>query len=98
MDATDAVHDFLILSESYLRALTFGVDHVKQAFSYVCEHFDEEGGYGIFVGKAVPKIIQRKKQSRHLSSQSYFLWIKFDAEDEDDLIKFWYYSVSRGLV
>ena len=84
MDASDAVPDFPILSESSLRSLTFGVYQVK------------DGGYDIFVGKTMPNIIQGKIQSRHVSSKSYYLWIQFDTEDEDDPIKFWYCQCKSG--
>lgn len=43
IDASDAVPDFLLLSEDYLRPLTFGV-YKKQAFSHTLEHLDEDGG------------------------------------------------------
>ena len=66
MDASDAVPDFPILSESYLRSLTFGVYQVKETFSFACEHLDEDGGYDIFVGKTMPNIIKGEIQSRHV--------------------------------
>ena len=96
MDASNAVPDFPILSESYLRSLTFGVYQVKETFSYACEHLDEDGGYDIFVGKTMPNIIQGKLQFRHVSSKSYYLWIQFHTEDEDDPIKFWYCQCKSG--
>ena len=62
----------------------------QTGFSYACEHLDEDGSNDIFVGKTMPNIIHCKIQSRHVSSKSYYLWIQFDTEDEDDPIKFWY--------
>lgn len=96
IDASDAVPDFPVLSEDYLRSLTFGVYQIKQAFSYTLEHLDEDGGYDIFVGKTMPNIIQGKIQSRHVSSKSYYLWVQFDSEDELDPIKFWYCQCKSG--
>lgn len=45
----------------------------------------EEGGYEIFVRKAMTKI-----QSRHVSPKSSQLWVQFYASDKEDPIKYWY--------
>lgn len=86
IDASDVVPDFPVLSEDYLWSFTFGVYQGKHVFSYMLEHLDEDGGYDIFVGKTTPNIIQGKKQSRHESSKSYYLWVQFDSKDELDPI------------
>ncbi|XP_062613816.1 uncharacterized protein LOC134275563 [Saccostrea cucullata] len=96
IDAADAVPDFPKLSENYLRSLTFGIYQIKQASSYSREHLDEEGGYEIFVTKTMSNILQAKIQSRHVSSKSYYLWIQFDASDEEDPIKYWYCQCKSG--
>ena len=44
----------------------------------------------------LPNIIQGKIQSIHVSSKSYYLWIQFDTEDENEPIKFWYCQCKSG--
>lgn len=76
IDALDAVPHFPVLSEDYLRFLTFGVYQIKQAFSYKLENLDDGG----MIGKTMPIIIQGKNPSRHVYSKSYYLWVQFDSK------------------
>ena len=78
------------LSHEYLRSLTFGVYQVKQAFSYSSEHVSPDGGYDLFTCQFLPNILQAKIQSRHSSSKSYYLWLKYDIDDTSDPVKVWY--------
>ena len=98
MDASDAVPDFPILSESYLRSLTFGVYQVKETFSFACEHLDEDGGYDIFVGKTMPNIF-RVKYSLDMCQQKAIIF-GFNLIQRTKTIRSssGTASVSRGLV
>ena len=51
MDASDALPGFPVLTEEYLRSLTFGIYQLKQAKSYSREHINEKGGYEIYVSQ-----------------------------------------------
>ena len=82
IDAAEALQDFPVLTQGYLRSLTVGVYQLKQALSYSSEHGD--GGYEIIVGKNNSDILQAKIQSRHVSSKSYYLWIQYDSADTED--------------
>ena len=81
MDESDALPGFPVLTEEYLRLLTFGIYQLKQAKSYWREHINEDWGYEIYVSQSSPDIIQGKIQSRHVSSKMYYLWIQYDRKD-----------------
>ena len=96
MDASDALPGFPVLTEEYLRSLTFGIYQLKQAKSYSREDINEKGGYEIYVSQTSPDIIQVKIQSRHVSSKMYYLWIQYDGKDKEDPIKYWYCQCKSG--
>ena len=96
MDASDALPGFPVLTEEYLRSLTFGIYQLKQAKLYSREHINEKGGYEIYVSQTSPDIIQGKIQSRHVSSKMYYLWIQYDGKDKEDPIKYWYCQCKSG--
>uniref|UniRef100_K1PIL9 Uncharacterized protein n=1 Tax=Magallana gigas TaxID=29159 RepID=K1PIL9_MAGGI len=68
--------DFLRLDEDQLRELTCGTYQVKLASSYAEEHFGN--GCDIMVHKEDPSLIRVRIRSRHISSKSYLLWIRYD--------------------
>ena len=98
MDASDALPGFPVLTEEYLRSLTFGIYQLKQAKSYSREHTLEKGGYEKYVSQTSPDIIQGKIQSRHVSSKMHYLWIQYDGNDKEDptCIKYWYCQCKSG--
>lgn len=96
INAAEALQDIPVLTEVYLRSLTFGIYQLKQALSYSSEHVSDDGGYEIFVGKNNPDILQAKIQSRHVSSKSYNIWIRYDSADTGDPVKYWYCQCRSG--
>ena len=72
----DELQDFPRLDEDQLRELTCGTYEVKLASSYAEEHFGN--GCDIMVHKEDPSLIRVRIRSRHISSKSYLLWIRYD--------------------
>lgn len=72
----DELQDFPRLDEDQLRELTCGTYQVKLASSYAEEHFGN--GCDIMVHKEDPSSIRVRIRSRHISSKSYLLWIRYD--------------------
>ena len=95
VDANTSV-EFPVLSEDYLRTITFGTYQLKQAKCYAGEHVDEDGSYDIFVSSDDTNILQAKIQSRHVTSKQYYMWIQYNLEDETDPIVSWYCQCKAG--
>eukprot|EP00105_Crassostrea_gigas_P036908 XP_019921056.1 PREDICTED: uncharacterized protein LOC105324184 [Crassostrea gigas] len=72
----DELQDFPRLNEDQLRELTCGTYQVKLASSYAEEHFGN--GCDIMVPKEDQSLIRVRIRSRHISSKSYLLWIRYD--------------------
>ncbi|XP_065937114.1 uncharacterized protein [Magallana gigas] len=72
----DELQDFPRLDEDQLRELTCGTYQVKLASSYAEEHFGN--GCDIMVHKEDQSLIRVRIRSRHISSKSYLLWIRYD--------------------
>lgn len=58
---------FHVLSEDYIRALTFGLYQLKQSKSYTREHLSNDGSYNFEFIKEDINMIQVKINSRYLS-------------------------------
>ncbi|XP_062589596.1 uncharacterized protein LOC134251226 isoform X2 [Saccostrea cucullata] len=72
----DELQDFPRLDEDQLRELTCGTYQVKLSSSYAEEHFGN--GSDIMVHKEDQSLIRVRIRSRHVSSKSYLLWIRYD--------------------
>lgn len=83
---------FPMMTEEELRNITLGVYQLKLARSYSQEHMIEEGGYEVYVCKVEENIISAKIQSRHTSSKSHQLWIRFD----ECSVQGWYCKCKAG--
>lgn len=67
---------FPYLDEEQLRNLTCGIYQLRLSPSYAQEHL--EGNCQIHVHKEEPGLVRVRLQSRHVSSWSYQLWIRYD--------------------
>ena len=68
--------DFPRLDEEELRNITCGTYQLKLSPSYAEEHFND--GADIMVHRDDPYLLRVKIQSRHVSSKSYLLWIRYN--------------------
>lgn len=87
--------DFPILTEDFIRSLTFGVYQLKQAKSYTREHLDENGDYTFEVFQLQAKIIREKIESRHRSQTVYNTFIKY-SNNKRNPIESWYCDCKAG--
>jgi len=77
-DIVEHVEDFPRMSDTMLRVLTLGTYQLKLSRSYVQEYLS--GDCDIQVHKEIEGLLRVKLQSRHVSSKSYLLWIKYDTD------------------
>lgn len=89
-NTVESVSDFPELSETILRILTLGTYQLKLSSSYVQEYLS--GDCDFHLHKEIPGLLRVKLQSRHVSSKSYLVWIKYD---EDHVIA-WYCKCRAG--
>lgn len=85
-----AIDDFPLLDEEQLRNITCGVYQLKMSTSYIQEYMD--GDCQIQIHKEEDHLLRVRLQSRHVSSKSYLLWIKFSASN----IIAWYCKCRAG--
>ena len=78
LDSDDAVPEFLKLTQSDLRALTFGTYKLTQAKSYTKEHMSNEGDYDIEVHNKAPGLLRGRIQSQYINAKRYFCWIEYN--------------------
>ena len=71
--------DFPLLDEEDLRNITCGVYQLKLSTSYIQEHL--EGNCQILIHKEDEYLIRVKLQSRHVSSNTYILWIEYTSAE-----------------
>ena len=88
--SAQSITDFPKLSETMLRVLTLGTYQLKLSSSYVQEYIT--GDCDFHLHKEIPGLLRVRLQSRHISSKSYLLWIKYD---EDHVIA-WYCKCRAG--
>ena len=70
---------------------------IKQAKSYAYEHLDNKGDYSYSVSKISQGLIRAQLQSRHVSSEQYFVYIQYDDLSEGcNKIKEWYCQCRTG--
>ena len=74
-DVVELVEDFPRMSDTMLRVLTLGTYQLKLSRSYVQEYLS--GDCDIQVHREIEGLLRVKLQSRHVSSKSYLLWIKY---------------------
>lgn len=86
----DEVTDFPYLDEEGLRALTCGTYQLRLSSSYAQEHM--EGDCIIQMHKEEHGLLRIRMRSRHVSSKSYQLWIKYG----DGTIIAWYCKCRAG--
>lgn len=82
--------DFPCLDEEQLRSLTCGTYQLRLSPSYAQEHI--EGDCAILVHKEEPGLLRVRLQSRHVSSKSYLLWIRYESGE----ICGWYCKCRAG--
>ncbi|CAF1652082.1 unnamed protein product, partial [Didymodactylos carnosus] len=93
---------FPILSENYIRELTFGVYQIKQAKSYTSEHLDQNGNYMFQFVLMLPNLIQIRLQSRFASKKIHNIYIEFVRQTSNrnnqqlEPIKSWYCDCKAG--
>ncbi|KAK3109068.1 hypothetical protein FSP39_022182 [Pinctada imbricata] len=71
------VDDFPRLGEEQIRPITCGSYQLKLCASYTKEHL--EGNCEIQLHKEEPNLLRVRLRSRHCSSRSYLLWVKYDS-------------------
>jgi hypothetical protein len=86
----EEILDFPHLDEEGLRALTCGTYQLRLSSSYAQEHM--EGDCIIQMHKEEPGLIRIRMQSRHVSSKTYQLWIRYG----DGNIIAWYCKCRAG--
>ncbi|KAL4231065.1 hypothetical protein ACF0H5_008648 [Mactra antiquata] len=84
--------NFPNLDNTMLEILTLGTYQVKLSKSYMQEYIDSEAECRIQILKETQDLVRVHLQSRHVSSKSYFVWIKFDS----DAVKAWYCQCRSG--
>ena len=82
--------DFPRLDEEELRNITCGTYQLKLSPSYAEEHFND--GADIMVHRDDPYLLRVKIQSRHVSSKSYLLWIRYN----ETSVTGWYCKCRAG--
>ncbi|XP_060603433.1 uncharacterized protein LOC132756389 [Ruditapes philippinarum] len=87
---TESLTDFPKLSETILRILTLGTYQLKLSSSYVQEYIS--GTCDFHFHKEFPGLLRVRLQSRHITSKSYLVWLKYD---EDHVIA-WYCKCRAG--
>ena len=85
-----SLDDFPRMSEEQLRELTLGVYQLRLSPSYIQEHLD--GNSDIYFYAEDPSLLCVKMQSRHTSSRSYMLWIRYTTDSIDS----WYCLCRAG--
>lgn len=89
--------NFPILTEDYIREITFGVYQLKQAKSYSREHLNQDGSYTFEFIKEKPNLIRVKLNSRHLPQTIYNTFIEFDTKPNSSKpITSWYCDCKAG--
>jgi hypothetical protein len=78
------------LDEDEIRNITCGVYQLKLANSYAAEYFQE--GSNILIHKEDSQLLRIKIQSRHVSSKSYHVWIRYD----ESSVTAWYCRCKAG--
>ena len=69
-----------------------GTYQLKQAKSYTVEHLSADGKYAVVIAKNRADLLKAKIQSRHKSSVSYDIWIRYSAST----ILGWYCTCPAG--
>lgn len=89
-EPVDDLKGFPYLDEEQLRNLTCGIYQLRLSPSYAQEHL--EGNCQIHVHKEEPGLVRVRLQSRHVSSRSYQLWIRYDKAS----VTAWYCKCRAG--
>jgi hypothetical protein len=84
------VTDFPCLDEEQLRSLTCGSYQLRLSSSYMQEHLDKDSLFQVH--KEERGLLRVRIQSRHVSSKSYQLWIRYS---EGNVIA-WYCKCKAG--
>ncbi|KAK3102132.1 hypothetical protein FSP39_009062 [Pinctada imbricata] len=84
------VEDFPRLDEEQLRSLTCGTYQLRLSPNYAQEHL--EGDCAINIHKEEPRLLRVRLQSRHVSSRTYQLWIRYDEAN----VVAWYCKCRAG--
>ena len=84
------LENFPALDEEQLRDLTCGTYQLKLSSSYIQEHVD--GDCYFHVHEEENNILRVRIQSRHVSSKTYLLWIKYNQSE----IESWYCKCRAG--
>lgn len=88
-EASDVKINFPVLSEIFLRDITFGIHQLEQAVNDVNEHVSAQGSYEFSVNQNenILNLIQChvKIQPRHASSKKYNCWIEKGQTDRSPI-------------
>ena len=71
-----------------LRLLFFGTYQIKQARTYVEEHFDTDSDFIVEIDNSIDDIVRCSIQSRHSNENRYKAWIQYSLTG--DPIRAWY--------
>lgn len=82
--------NFPTLNDTLLRILTLGTYQLKLSSSYVQEYIDKDCTVELF--QESEGLLRVRLQSRHITSKSYHVWIKFDS----DHVIAWYCKCRAG--
>ncbi|KAK3087266.1 hypothetical protein FSP39_003827 [Pinctada imbricata] len=84
------VENFPLLDEEELRSLTCGTYQLRLSPNYVQGHL--EGDCAINIHQEEPRLLRVRLQSRHVSSRTYQLWIRYDEAN----VVAWYCKCRAG--
>jgi hypothetical protein len=104
MTAEGHLPGFPVLTEEYLRELTFGVYQIKLAKSYVQDKLQRDSDYVIEIMLEEPGFLRARIYSRFTKSAKYHLWIayfdsSYEQSNEDETsnpITGWYCKCKTG--
>ena len=82
--------DFPKLDDTILRILTLGTYQLKLSSGYIQEYFGGDCSIQLF--RENDGLLHARLQSKHISSKSYLVWIKYDS----DHVLVWYCRCRAG--
>ncbi len=96
INSIEDLSGFPVLTEEYIRSITWGIYQIKQAKAYTREHIDEEGDYDCEILEPEKNLIRVKLESRHYSAKKYNVYIKYDTSNKNSPIKNWFCACLDG--
>ena len=92
------IQNFPYLTTADLKLITLGTYQISQAISYLAEHRKDDNFPLMSLNCEVKNIIHVKIQSRHISSKSYKVYVKYNPSEEGrNSIQSWMCHCKFGL-